>query len=64
MADLELADAANELGATLARSWSDYRSLDRKRRFGQEIWKPLLWGVLALVAAELILQQWFARRTG
>jgi hypothetical protein len=60
----ELADAANELGATLVRSWSEYRALDRQRRFGRELWKPLLWGVLALVAAELILQQWFARRTG
>jgi hypothetical protein len=54
---------AAELGATLVRSWDEYREMNRNRRFGREIWKPLLTAVLVLLFGELLLVQFFTRRT-
>jgi len=53
---------AESLGATLLTSVADYQQMDKDRRFGREIWQPLLWAVLALCFSELLLVQWFGRR--
>ncbi len=57
----ERAQVATALGARLVKSVDEYKNLDNKRRFGQEIWKWLLWAVLAFTFVELILQQWMSR---
>ncbi|MBM3876052.1 MAG: VWA domain-containing protein [Verrucomicrobia bacterium] len=53
---------AKAMGATVVNSLKEYQDRDHGRRFGREIWKPLLWVVLALLLGELALQQWFAGR--
>jgi hypothetical protein len=53
---------AKSMGASGVRSWNEYRQLDQERRFGQEIWQPLLLAMVALMFGELLLQQLFARR--
>jgi hypothetical protein len=55
---------AQSLHATLLTSVADYQQMDKDRRFGREVWKPLLWAVLALCFCELLLVQWFGRRKG
>ncbi|MFA6544444.1 MAG: BatA domain-containing protein [Limisphaerales bacterium] len=52
---------AESLQATLLASVADYQQMDRDRRFGREVWKPLLWAVLVLCFSELLLVQWFGR---
>ena len=52
---------AKSMGATGVRSWNEYRQMDQERRFGQEIWQPLLLVLLILLFGELLLQQLFAR---
>ena len=47
--------------ATLLTSVADYQQMDKDRRFGREVWKPLLWAVLALCFSELFLVQWYGR---
>lgn len=51
---------ADRLQATLLRSGQEWRDRDQLRRFGREIWKYLLVGLLVLLLLELILQQRFA----
>lgn len=53
---------AQDLKATVVRSWDEYRAMDRERRFGRELWRFLLICVLVLMFTELILERWFARR--
>ncbi len=53
---------AKAMGATLVNSLKEFQEQDHNRRYGREIWKPLLWAVLALLIGELVLQQWFAAR--
>lgn len=57
----EIADVARDLDADVVRSSQEFLELERKRRHGREIWRLLLLGVLALMFAELFLQQRFAR---
>ncbi len=52
---------AKSMGATLVKSWKEWKTLDKTRRFGTELWRPLLWAVLALLLGELVLQQWLTR---
>ena len=54
--------AAKTMGAELVGSVEEYKALDRRRRFGSELWKPLLWTVLAALFGEMLLQQFLARR--
>lgn len=58
----ELEQAAERLGAKVLTGAAEFQELDRDRRFGREIWKPLLWFVLALLFGELLYQQWLGRR--
>ncbi|MBI3877545.1 MAG: VWA domain-containing protein [Verrucomicrobia bacterium] len=53
---------AKAMGATLVNSLKEFQEQDHNRRYGREVWKPLLWAVLALLIGELVLQQWFAAR--
>lgn len=59
--DEEFQALAAEMGGQAVSSSADYLKLDRQRRFGREIWKPLLAAVLLLILAELLLQQRFSR---
>ena len=56
----QLKTLAADMGADLVNSADEYKKLDRSRRFGQEIWKPLFWAVLLLIFLELFLEQRFA----
>jgi hypothetical protein len=62
LVDVELQAEAKRLGASLVRSWSEYRQLDQQRRYGQEVWQFLLAAVVGLIFVELLLEQLFARR--
>jgi hypothetical protein len=62
MSDAELDDLAQKLGASVVRSASEFRALDRDRRFGTEIWRELFWAVLVLLFLEMALQQWIGRK--
>lgn len=60
--DAEKVDAIGaQLGATVVRSADEYLQRDKDRRYGREIWKPLLASVLGLMFLELFLQQRFAK---
>ena len=53
--------AAEAIGGTVCESAEQYLSQDRLRRHGREIWKYLLFGFLAFLFLEMVLQQRFAR---
>ena len=55
----EILDLARANGVDLVTSPEEYIQRDRSLRFGRELWKPLLWGLLALVLGELVLAQRF-----
>lgn len=56
----EFADLAEMMQAKAVSSAEQYLQLDKQRRFGREIWKPLLAAVLVLLFLEVLLQQRFA----
>ena len=58
--DKEFADLAEMMQAKGVSSAEQYLQLDKQRRFGREIWKPLLAAVLVLLFLEVLLQQRFA----
>jgi hypothetical protein len=60
----EIADLAKEHGVELVRSGAEYKALDQTRRYGSELWKTLLWVLLALAFLEIFLQQRFSRVRG
>lgn len=55
----EILDLARANGVDIVGSLEEYLQRERSLRFGRELWKPLLWGLLAVVLAELILAQCF-----
>ena len=61
LTDKEIADFAKTHGVSLVHSGAEYKQLDHTRRYGFEMWRPLLWAILGLVFLELFLQQKFAR---
>ena len=62
LSESERQTVAKSMKAMLVNTHAEYKQLDQNRRFGREIWRPLLWALLGLVFGELFLQQWFARR--
>ena len=62
LGEKEVALLAEEMEANLVKSYEEYTELDKERRFGVEIWKPILYALLALLFGELLFQQWIARR--
>jgi hypothetical protein len=55
----EIGGLAAANGVDLVSSAEEYLQRDRALRFGRELWKPLLWGLLAVVLVELVLAQFF-----
>ena len=64
LSEAEVQGVAKAMGASVVKSFNEYRALDQQRRFGQEIWQGLLVAVLGLIFIEMILEQVFARRKG
>jgi len=62
--DAELAEFAKVHGVPVVHSASEYRDIERAQRFGRELWKWALFGLLALIFLELLLEQRFARPRG
>jgi hypothetical protein len=60
----EIADLAKQHGFALVHNGAEYKSLDRSRRYGREMWKPLLWSLLGVVFLEMVIEQRFARARG
>ncbi len=58
----EIQAVAKAMGASLVKSYGDYRALDQQRRHGQEIWTVLLTILIGLIFLEMILEQVFAKR--
>lgn len=52
---------ADRHGIAYADSLQSYQSLDRSRRFGSELWQPLLIILIALLFFEVLLQQRIAK---
>ena len=61
LSDRELATLAEQLGASVVDSSEQYARQESLRRFGRELWKPLLLAVIVLAFAEMWLAQRFAR---
>jgi len=53
----EAAELAAKAGAAYAGDYESFQRQDRTRRFGSEIWQPLLLVILVLLFAEVFLQQ-------
>ncbi len=58
----ERENVAKPFEAKVITSFKEFQELDRSRRFGSELWRPLMWLVLAMLFSELLLQQWITRR--
>lgn len=58
----EIKEIAKGMNADYVTSWDEYHELDSTRRFGREIWRWMLMGLLGVIFLELFLEQWFARR--
>ena len=57
----EIKAVAKPWNAAVVSSWDEYREREQRRRFGREIWRPLLWTLLGLIFAELVLAQRIGR---
>jgi len=64
LSEKEISDLASAHGVNVVRSVAEYDNMENTRRYGTEIWKPLLWSLLGLAFLELLLQQKFARARG
>ena len=64
LSEKEIADLASSHGVNLVRSGGEFEKIESTRRYGWEMWKPMLWALLAFCFVELILQQRFARARG
>lgn len=60
LTEKEISDLAQAHNVSLVRSAAEYKQVEQKRRFGTELWKWLLWGLLIFVIGEMVLQQIFA----
>ncbi len=64
LSDAEIADFAKTHAVAVVHNGAEYKALDQTRRFGTELWKPILWALLALVFVELFAEQRFAGARG
>lgn len=60
--EAEVQGVAKAMGASIVKTFNDYRALDQQRRFGQEIWQFLLAVMVGLIFIEMLLEQVFARK--
>jgi hypothetical protein len=63
LSEEELRALAVELDATVVRTRDEYLALDRRRRFGRELWPTLLALAIGLAFAEIALANRPGRRT-
>ncbi|MEM1067909.1 MAG: BatA domain-containing protein [Planctomycetota bacterium] len=56
-----LASAANAVGGQVYDDLQDLQEDDRTRRYGREVWRWLLFGLLIVMIAELLVQQFALR---
>ncbi len=62
LSDAEIADFAKQHGVAVVHNGAEYKALDQSRRFGTELWKPILWALLGMVFVEVVVEQKFAGR--
>ena len=58
----KLEELGQSVNAVVINGASDYAKLDRQRRFGTGMWKPILWILLAFLFLEILFQQWITNR--
>lgn len=59
----EIDKLAAEMKAAVVRTRDEYSALEERRRFGRELWRPILLCLLGLLLGEVALERWFARRS-
>jgi hypothetical protein len=64
LTEAEINDLGRSFGIPVVRSVAEYKALEAQQRYGSELWKWVLLGLLIFLFLELILQQWFARSRG
>lgn len=64
LTEAEINDFGKSFDIPVVRSAAEYKALEARQRYGAELWKWVLLGLLIFLFAELILQQWFARSRG
>ncbi len=57
LSDSEIAALVAEASATIIESPEAFRRIERERREGRELWRATWWGVLGLLALELVVQR-------
>ncbi len=57
----EIKTVAKPFNAEVVSTWGEYRKLEQRRRYGRDLWRPLLWSLVGLVFIELVLQQRITR---
>jgi hypothetical protein len=62
--DTEITEFAKVHAVPVVHSAAEFRELEHRQRFGQELWKWALLALLALIFLELILQRKFAGARG
>ena len=62
LSEQEIADLGKTHNVPIVHSLEEYKNLEHKNRFGTELWKWFLAGLLAFLFLELILQRYFTRR--
>ncbi|MEO6741796.1 MAG: BatA domain-containing protein [Chthoniobacteraceae bacterium] len=60
LADTEIAEFAKAHSVAVVHSSAEFRENEHRQRFGEELWKWVLLGLLAFIFLELILQRKFA----
>jgi hypothetical protein len=64
LTEAEINDLGRANNIPVVRSAAEYKALEAQQRFGSELWKWVLLGLLIFLFLELLLQQWFARSRG
>jgi hypothetical protein len=64
LSDTEIAEFAKVHAVPVVHTAAEYREMEHRQRFGQELWKWALLGLLALIFLELFLERKFAGARG
>jgi hypothetical protein len=64
LSDTEIAEFAKVHAVPVVHTAAEFREMEHRQRFGQELWKWALLGLLALIFLELILERKFAGARG
>ena len=64
LADTEIAEFAKAHSVAVVHTSAEFREIEHRQRFGEELWKWALIALLVLIFLELILQRMFARSRG